>query len=103
MRDSRDERNDDADDRARQRLNERGNTHGGRGRRAEHDIADGSRDERGGAPGVEPDALISHPRIDDMTHDQHARKGQAESPRELTLNQPEKKKHRGGRTGGGRR
>jgi hypothetical protein len=44
--------------------------------------------------------MITAPRIDDLTHDQHARKGQAESPRERTLNQPEKKKHRGGRSGG---
>jgi hypothetical protein len=29
---------------------------------------------------------------------QHARRGEAESPRELTLNQPEKKKKRGGRS-----
>lgn len=83
-------------DRARQRLNERGNTHGGRGRRAEQNIADDRIDEG-------THARITPPRIDDPTHDQHARKGQAESPRELTLNQPEKKKHRGGRTGGARR
>jgi hypothetical protein len=31
---------------------------------------------------------------DPEAHRQHSRKGQAESPRELTLNQPEHKKHR---------
>jgi hypothetical protein len=30
---------------------------------------------------------------DPEAHHQHARKGQAESPREATLNQPEHKKH----------
>jgi hypothetical protein len=30
---------------------------------------------------------------DPEAHHQHSRKGQAESPRELTLNQPEHKKH----------
>lgn len=32
---------------------------------------------------------------DPEAHHQHARKGQAESPREATLNQPEHKRHRG--------
>lgn len=31
---------------------------------------------------------------DSEPHRQHSRKGQAESPRETTLNQPEHKKHR---------
>jgi hypothetical protein len=30
-------------------------------------------------------------------HDQHTRKGQAQSPRELTHNEPPKKKRKGGR------
>jgi hypothetical protein len=37
---------------------------------------------------------VDMPRNTDMMREQHARKGQAESPRELTLNQPEKKKRR---------
>jgi hypothetical protein len=37
---------------------------------------------------------IDMPRNTDMQREQHARKGQAQSPRELTLNQPEKKKRR---------
>ena len=37
---------------------------------------------------------VDMPRNTDMQREQHARKGQAQSPRELTLNQPEKKKRR---------
>jgi hypothetical protein len=39
---------------------------------------------------VPPEALVS-PR-----HEQHTRKGQAQSPRELTHNEPPRRKRRGG-------
>jgi hypothetical protein len=84
-------------------LNERGNTHGGHGRRAEnnlaeqfetqtgHPLGDQASNQRGDRPAGE--APVGDTRPDtDLTHAQHARRGQAESPRELNLNQPEKKK-----------
>ena len=42
----------------------------------------------------ETEMPVDMPRNTDMQREQHARKGQAQSPRELTLNQPEKKKRR---------
>ena len=85
-------------DKFKKQLDERGNPHGGRGRRAANDIAEqfetqtgrplgeNAEHQRGG---VSPSA--------DLTRDQHSRKGQAQSPRELNLNQPEKKVKRRGR------
>jgi hypothetical protein len=77
---------------------ERGNPHGGHGRRAErnmeeefetqtgHPLGENASDQRG-------DQLAGDlPPNTDLTRGQHARKGQAQSPRELNLNQPEKKK-----------
>jgi hypothetical protein len=82
-----------------QQLNERGNPHGGRGRRAENNIAEQFETQTGhplgaGASTSPSDALPADmpPRETDLTRDQHSRKGQAQSPRELNLNQPEKKK-----------
>ncbi len=86
-------------DQFKDQLAERGNPHGGRGRRAERNIeeqftshtgrpmgeqrpARGARQPNGAAP---PKTLL--------TRDQHARKGQAQSPRELNPNQPEKKRN----------
>jgi hypothetical protein len=42
----------------------------------------------------ETEMPVDMPRNTDMQREQHARKGQAQSPRALTLNQPEKKKRR---------
>ena len=41
---------------------------------------------QGGTPAMPPGAAA------EREHTQHSRKGQAESPRELTLNQPERKR-----------
>jgi len=95
-------------DRFKHQLDERGNPHGGRGRRAENNIAEqfetqtghplGANagndrgDERGEDRSGNRGGLSADlPRNTDLTRDQHARKGQAQSPRELNLNQPEKK------------
>lgn len=87
----------DRSDKFKQQLNERGNPHGGRGRRAENNIAEQFETHSGRPLG----ANASNQRGDehagelppnaDLTRDQHARKGQAQSPREVNLNQPEKK------------
>ena len=81
-----------------QQLSERGNPHGGRGRRAENNIAEQFETQTGHPLGETPSTRPSDevqgdmPRHTDLTRDQHARKGQAQSPRELNLNQPERKK-----------
>jgi hypothetical protein len=89
----------DRSEKFKQPITERGNPHGGHGRRAEHDIAEqfetqtghplGER-AAGAAPGERPPT--DAPRDTDLQRGQHARKGQAESPRELNLDQPEKKR-----------
>jgi len=79
-------------------LSERGNSHGGHGRRAEKEIAEEFETQTGhplGAgsstnPGNE--MPVDMPANTELQHGQHARKGQAESPRELNLNQPERKR-----------
>lgn len=80
---------------------ERGNPHGGHGRRARQKIEEQFETQTGhplgeapaGSPpgGQIPDDL---PRATDLQRGQHARKGQAESPRELNLNQPERGRKR---------
>src|SRR4051812_22381696 len=79
-------------------LEERGNPHGGHGRRAEQHPAEQFETqtghplgERSAAPG-EGEMAADMPPSTDLTRAQHSRKGQAQSPRELNLNQPEKKK-----------
>ncbi|HVX41739.1 MAG TPA: hypothetical protein VHB25_19415 [Gemmatimonadaceae bacterium] len=91
----------DRSDTFKQPIDERGNPHGGRGRRAQRDIAEQFETQTGRPLGDQrPIAEEEAPRGDvrrsrsDPTGVQHARKGQAESPRELTLNQPEKKRGR---------
>lgn len=77
---------------------ERGNPHGGHGRRAQrkleeqfesqtgHPLGERSSNQRG-------DKFVGDlPPNTDLTRDQHSRKGQAQSPREENLNQPEKKR-----------
>jgi hypothetical protein len=56
------------------------------------------RDSRGLPPEVPPDeVVVTEPYLaDPEAHHQHSRKGQAESPAELTPNQPEKKHHHEG-------
>ncbi|HXT17911.1 MAG TPA: hypothetical protein VN706_19915 [Gemmatimonadaceae bacterium] len=87
----------DRSDKFRQQLNERGNPHGGRGRRAENNIAEQFETQTGHplgetASNQRGDQLAGDlPPSIDLRRDQHARKGQAQSPRERNLNQPEKK------------
>jgi hypothetical protein len=90
-------------DRFKKPLDERGNPHGGRGRRAARDIAEQFETQTGHPLGSRH-AGASRGRHEndktargDLSRGQHARKGQAESPRERSLNQPEKKKKKGGR------
>jgi hypothetical protein len=82
----------DRSDKFKQQLNERGNPHGGRGRRAENNIAEQFETHTGRPLGENADNQHGGvPPNADLTRDQHSRKGQAQSPRELNLNQPEKK------------
>ena len=92
---------DDRQDRSgkfKQPIEERGNPHGGHGRRAENDIAEQFETQTGHPLGEGSSTTpgnqmpVDMPRNTDPQRDQHSRKGQAESPRELTLNQPEKKR-----------
>ena len=79
-------------------LDERGNPHGGHGRRAENDIAEQFETQAGNPTGNSGSATTGGaisgdmPGQTDLQREQHARKGQAQSPRELNLNQPEKKR-----------
>ena len=75
---------------------QRGNPHGGRGRRAQNKLAEQfetqtGRPLGGGAETSGRGVPVDSPRLQ---RGQHARKGQAESPRELNLNQPERKRKR---------
>jgi hypothetical protein len=78
---------------------ERGNPHGGRGRRAQSKLAEQfetqtGRPLGGGADTSSRRAPADAPRNADLRRAQHARKGQAQSPREANLNQPERKRKR---------
>ena len=78
---------------------QRGNPHGGRGRRAESKLAEQFETQTGRPLGGGADTSgrqmpVDAPRSANLQHGQHARKGQAESPRELNLNQPERKRKR---------
>ena len=78
-------------------LTERGNPHGGRGRRAAEDIAEQFETQTGRELGERGTSARAARARDNGAHGglergQHARTGQAESPRELTPNQPEKKR-----------
>jgi hypothetical protein len=80
-------------------IDERGNPHGGRGRRAKHKLAEQfetqtGRPLGGGAETSQRRVAADAPEKPDLQRAQHARKGQAESPRELNLNQPERKRKR---------
>lgn len=55
--------------------------------------ADLERDSKGEAQPLRNVPVEEEYVADPEAHHQHSRKGQAESPRELTLNQPEHKKH----------
>lgn len=86
-------------DKFKQPIDERGNPHGGHGRRAEHDIAEQFETQTGHLLGDQSAAIgaddlggDTRPSDTDPTGVQHTRKGQAQSPRELNLNQPEKKR-----------
>lgn len=84
-------------------LTERGNPHGGHGRRASKDIAEQFETQTGRELGEHGGSARARGSDEKSTgrgveRGQHARAGQAESPRELTLNQPEKKR-RGSRNG----
>lgn len=89
----------DRSDKFKKPLDERGNPHGGRGRRARQDISEQFETQAGHplgsrSPNTGDRALTDEARRSDTdpTGVQHTRKGQAQSPRELTLNQPEKKR-----------
>ena len=78
---------------------ERGNPHGGHGRRAQSKLEEQFETQTGhplggGAPESSRRNREHAPRKADLSRGQHARKGQAESPRELNLNQPERKRKR---------
>ena len=89
----------DRSDKSKKPIAERGNPHGGRGRRAQSKIAEQfetqtGRPLGGGAETSGRRMPVDTERSTNLQHGQHARKGQAESPRELNPNQPEKKKHK---------
>lgn len=89
----------DRSDKFKKPIAERGNPHGGRGRRAQSKLAEQFETQTGRPLGAGPDtsgrrAPADAPPNTDLQRAQHARKGQAQSPRELGLNQPEKKKHK---------
>ena len=84
-------------DKSKKPLAERGNPHAGRGRRAQSKLAEQFETQTGRPLGGGPDTSGRHmpvdtPRNTNLQRGQHARKGQAESPRELNLNQPERKR-----------
>lgn len=81
-------------------IAERGNPHGGHGRRVANDISEQFETQTGHplgerSPTVNSSELSRHMARsrNDPTGVQHTRKGQAQSPRELNINQPEKKRH----------
>lgn len=89
----------DRSDKFKQPIDERGNPHGGHGRRAARDIAEQFETQTGHPLGEQSSTMGEHelggdmrPSETDPTGVQHTRKGQAQSPRELNLNQPEKKR-----------
>jgi hypothetical protein len=78
---------------------ERGNPHGGGGRRVANDISEQFETHTGHPLGersatVNSDQVAGNiaPSKNDPTGIQHTRKGQAQSPRELNINQPEKER-----------
>ncbi len=89
----------DRSDKFKKPIAERGTPHGGRGRRAAHDISEQFETqtghplgERNANTGARARSGTTRARKSDPTGVQHTRKGQAQSPRELTLNQPERKR-----------
>jgi len=88
----------DRTDKFKKPLAERGNPHGGRGRRAQSKLDEQFETQTGhplgGADTSGRTTPADAPRDTHLQRDQHARKGQAQSPRELTLNQPERKRRR---------
>ena len=89
----------DRSDKFKKPLAERGNPHGGRGRRAQSKLAEQFETQTGRPLGSGAETSGRRAPSDtapdtDHQRGQHARKGQAQSPRELNVNQPEKKKKR---------
>jgi len=89
----------DRSDKFKQPIAERGNPHGGRGRRAEKNLAEQFETQTGHPLGAGNDdtsgqAPLNAPPAKGIMRGQHARKGQAQSPGELNLNQPERKRKR---------
>jgi len=88
----------DRSDKFKKASAERGDPHGGRGRRAASKLAEQFETQTGRPLGGGPDTGGRHAPADagsaKLQRGQHARKGQAESPRELNLNQPERKRKR---------
>jgi len=89
----------DRSDKFNKPIAERGNPHGGHGRRAQKKLAEQFETQTGRPLGAGPETSGRAMSTDmakntDLQRGQHARKGQAESPRELNLNQPERKRKR---------
>ena len=91
----------DRSDKFKKPFPERGNPHGGHGRRARQKMAEQFETQTGHPLGELPagppagrSVSTEKPRATDLQRGQHARKGQAESPRELNLNQPEPRRKR---------
>ena len=89
----------DRSDKFKKPIAERGNPHGGHGRRAQKKLAEQFETQTGRPLGGGSETSGSRmsadmPKNTDLQRGQHARKGQAESPRELNLNQPERKRKR---------
>jgi hypothetical protein len=90
----------DRSDKFKKPVVERGNPHGGRGRRAQSKLAEQFETQTGRPLGGGAETSGRRAPADtrrtptDLQRAQHARKGQAQSPRELNLNQPERKRKR---------
>ena len=89
----------DRSDKFKKPIAERGNPHGGHGRRAQRKLAEQFETQTGrplgGGPATSGRSMSADmPKNKEVQRGQHARKGQAESPRELNLNQPERKRKR---------
>ena len=88
----------DKSDRFKTNPAERGSPHGEHSRRGEQEIEEEFETQTGHPLGSQSSTTPSNqmpsdlPPNTDLQRDQHTRKGQAQSPRELNLNQPEKKR-----------
>ena len=89
----------DRSDKFKKPIAERGNPHGGHGRRAQRKLEEQFETQTGrplgsGSATSGRSMSAGTAKSTDVQRGQHARKGQAESPRELNFNQPERKRKR---------